>query len=89
MTICSGHPATGEAPSEVRFHSDFYIGMSLEPGDRGSVLVRNSSGRPVVVAGEAGKGRVVFGGFFYQPHKDPVRETERQLVEGIFRWLAA
>jgi hypothetical protein len=32
LTICDGHPATGEAPAEARFKSDFYIGMSLEPG---------------------------------------------------------
>ncbi|MBT3345178.1 MAG: hypothetical protein HN404_19430 [Gemmatimonadetes bacterium] len=88
LTVCAGHPAIGEALPEARFHSDFYHGMSLEPGDQGSVLARNSSGRPVAVAGEVGKGRVVFGGFFYHPHRDPVKETERQLVEGIFRWLA-
>ena len=88
LIVCGGHPGIGEALPEARFQSDFYHGMSLEPGDRGSVLVRNALGRPVVVAGEVGKGRVVFGGFFYHPHRDPVRETERQLVEGIFRWLA-
>ncbi len=88
LTLCGGHPAIGEAPPEARFHSEFYRGMSLEPGEGGSVLVRNASGRPVVVAGEVGTGRVVFGGFFYHPHRAPVRGAERQLVEGIFCWLA-
>jgi hypothetical protein len=88
LTICEGHPAIGKAPAEAQFACSFYNGTSLEPGERGSVLVRNASGKPVAVAGEVGKGRVVFGSFFYHPHMDPVKETQRQLVEGILRWLA-
>ena len=88
LTICEGHPATGDAPGEARFESSLYHGGSLEPGDRGSVLARNASGRPVAVAGEVGKGRVVFGCFFCHHLRDPARGTKRQLLQGIFRWLA-
>lgn len=87
LTVCDGHAAIGEAQPEAGFHSDFYHGASLEPGDRGSVLARNAAGRPVAVAGDVGKGRVVFAGFYYHPHRPPLKDTERQLVEGIFRWL--
>lgn len=88
LTVCGGHSAVGEAPAEASFVSDFYRGMALEPGDLGVVLVRNDVGEPVVVAGEVGKGKVICGGFYYHPHRDPVQGVERQLVEGMFRWLA-
>ncbi|MBT4098789.1 MAG: hypothetical protein HOE86_14150 [Gemmatimonadetes bacterium] len=88
LTICEGHPATGDAPGEARFESSLYDGGSLEPGDQGAVLARNASGRPVAVAGEVGKGRVVFGCFFFHTLRDPAQGTKRQLLQGIFRWLA-
>ena len=51
------------------------------------MLARNDAGRPVAVAGQVGRGRVVFACFYYHPHRDPVTASERQLVEGIFGWL--
>ena len=89
LTICEGHPAKGDAPGEARFESSLYDGGSLEPGDGGSVLARNASGRPVAVAGEVGKGRVVFSCFFFHPLRDPALGAKRQFLQGIFRWLAS
>ena len=88
LTVCEGHPAIGAAPGEAPFESGLYQGGSLEPGDRGYVLARNAAGRPVAVAGEVGKGRVVFSSFFFHPLRDPARGTKAEFLQGVFRWLA-
>lgn len=88
LTSCEGHPAIGSVPGEVAFESHLYGGGHLEPGEQGSVLVRNDSGRPVAVAGQVGKGRVVFSCFFFHRRQDPTHGPGRPLLQGMLRWLA-
>ena len=58
----------------------------VQPGPPGHVLVRNAFGDPVVVAGEIGKGRVVFLGFGYG--REMVTSSVDHLIyESALRWL--
>jgi hypothetical protein len=53
----------------------------------GVVLLRNNSDEPVCVAGQAGKGRVVLSALHYG-NQTPLEGVEREVTQGIARWLA-
>ena len=79
--------ALGDAPTQTRFGTEFYDHMIFAPGEDGRVIVRNTFGDPVYVAGEYGKGRVVFSGCYYG-YGRPLEGVEQQVLEGALRWLA-
>ena len=81
------HPALGEIPAGTRFSTEFYDHMIFEPRADGTVLVRNVLGDPVYVAGEVGKGRVVFSGCYYGYGRQ-LEGVEGEVLEGALRWLA-
>ena len=63
-----------------------YSGSTFDPCPGGQVLVRNAFGNPVVVAGEIGKGRVVFFAFTYGREMD-TSSVDHQIYENALRWL--
>lgn len=83
----ASHPALGRIVPGTRFAPEFYDHMIFEPGPAGQVLVRNTFGDPVYVAGQVGKGRIVFSGCYYG-YGRPLDGTEAELLEGCLRWLA-
>ena len=60
--------------------------MAFDPGKAGTVLLRNSAGETVDVAGKIGKGRVALTGF-HHGLKTPVNELERKLLLPMVNWL--
>jgi len=66
--------------------------LPLRPGPEGQVLLRDSLGNPVLVAGECGQGRVVYTGqIFGVTKRDEQREPEGGewfLLYHLLRWCA-
>ncbi|MDA0335263.1 MAG: hypothetical protein O2782_08880, partial [bacterium] len=77
----------GKAPPETQFSTEFFDHMIFEPGELGRVIVRNTFGDAVYVAGTFGKGRIVFSGCYYG-YARPLEGVEQQVLEGALRWLA-
>ena len=96
LTIEGRHPIVKGLTDGTRFpvsvfthhgHSHIsYSGSTFEPGPHGQVLVRNAFGDPVVLAGEIGKGRVVFLGFTYGREMD-TSSVDHYIYESALRWL--
>ncbi len=81
-----GDPALGGAPVKTRFSTEFFDHMIFEEGELGRVIVRNVFGDPVYVAGQFGKGRIVFSGCYYG-YARPLEGVEAQVLAGALRWL--
>lgn len=81
------HPALGQAPLQTSFTTEFYDHMIFKPGLEGRVIVRNTFGDPVYVAGEYGKGRIMFSGCYYG-YARPLQGVEAKVLDGAIRWLA-
>ena len=80
------HPALGALKPGTEFTTEFTDHMIFQPGPMGTVLVKNAFEDPVYVAGECGKGRVVFSGSYYGYWK-PLSGAERDVFLAILRWL--
>ncbi|MBT6147833.1 MAG: hypothetical protein HOH74_20515, partial [Gemmatimonadetes bacterium] len=79
--------ALGEASAQTQFSTEFYDHMIFTPGPEGRVIVRNTLGDPVYVAGTFGKGRILFSGCYYG-YARPLEGIEAQVLDGALRWLA-
>ena len=60
--------------------------MIFKPGPDGKVVIRNTFGDPVYVAGEVGKGRVIFSGCYYGYAHD-LAGPEKAVFDALLRWL--
>jgi len=87
------HPIATALPAE--FEHAYYDHLLLEPGAAGTVVISDRADAPVVVAGEAGPGRVVLSGmvpgYFYDPAtfaqgERPPDGAELQLVVNTLLW---
>ena len=63
-----------------------YEGSTFSPGPDGQVLVRNAFADPVLLAGQVGKGRVVFSGFNYG-RGTVTGSVDHRIYESALRWL--
>ncbi|NLO04598.1 MAG: hypothetical protein GX131_02085 [candidate division WS1 bacterium] len=81
------HPALRRVERGVPFETEFYDHMIFRPGDEGTVLVRNEFGDPVYVAGERGRGRVIYAGTYYG-YNDALSGIEADLFWANVDWLA-
>ena len=84
--VPKSHAALGAVASGTRFTGGFARHHVFEPGPKGTVVIENTYGDPAYVAGQFGKGRVVFGGTYYG-HERPVVGTEREIVFALLDWL--
>jgi len=85
-----------EGSGELDFDHSYYDHIRLEAGPAGTVMAREpkeSGGAPVVIIGNAGKGRVVLNGLvtgLADGDKEVVPEgDEARLLAAAVRWLAA
>jgi len=92
----SAHSLAEGLPAE--FHHAYYDHLLLEPGPAGTVILRDRADEPVLVAGQAGAGRVVFNGmipgYFYDPATfaqgaRPPEGEELRLVSNALKWAGA
>jgi hypothetical protein len=81
------HPALGNMKKQTRYSTESEVGLALQPGEKGTVLIRNSHDEPVCVGGQIGKGRVVLTGFNHHNKMD-FADEERKLIPAIVHWLA-
>lgn len=87
LVVAASHAGLrGLAPGQ-RFTTEFRDHMIFVPGAGGTVLVRNLFGDPVYVAGECGRGRVVFSGCYYG-YAAHLTGPERDVLLGLVAWLA-
>lgn len=90
------HPIAAGLPAQ--YEHGYFDHLLLEPGATGTVVLRDRAGDPVLVAGEAGPGRVVFNGTlpgywydtatFAQSERAP-EGPELQLVVNALTWAGA
>ncbi len=87
------HPLAAGVGKE--FEHAFMDHLFLEPGENGVVVVEDRQGAPVVVAGAAGLGRVVFNGFLpgywfdaatYWQGERPPEGGELRILANAARW---
>ena len=96
LVVVDEHPVTRGLALKESFqpvvfeHKDHqhstYEGRTFEPGPKGDVLLCSSSGDPVLVVGQVGKGRVVMSGLSYGVG-GVTEGPERLIWEGALRWL--
>jgi len=87
LHVSASHPALGDLQEGIRFETEFRDHMIFNPGDRGTVVVRNQFGDPVYVVGEFGEGRAVFSGSYYG-YTEPLAGVEREAFLACLKWLA-
>jgi len=77
----------------ARLQHAFYDHILLEAGEAGRVVVSDAAGKPVVLAGEIGKGRFVASGIAFGLNAKTVDEEpvgdEAELLRQLILWLAA
>ena len=88
LVVAAKHGAVGGVPVGTGFTTEFSDHMIFKPGPQGAVIVRNAFGDPVYVAGQSGKGRVVFSGCYYGYNR-ALSGTERKVFFAALDWLAA
>ncbi|MDD3926324.1 MAG: hypothetical protein PHT33_06680 [bacterium] len=81
MITDKGHAITMEVPE--RFYHSFWDHQVLRPGSSGRVLMKDTGGEALLVAGKEGSGRVVLCGFdFYKPEG-----ANHRLLMNCIGWL--
>ncbi len=81
---------TALAPGE-KFVPAYSDHIALSATDRASVVLQDSKGQPVVVAGTFGQGKVVLCGLvpgYVAGEEVPVKGWEKQLLLDLLQWLA-
>ena len=81
------HSALGDLKKQARIPTESHVGIGLQPGEKGTVLLRNSQDEPVCVGGQIGKGRVVLAGFCHR-NKMGYGDEEKRMLPAIVNWLA-
>ncbi|MFA6715053.1 MAG: ThuA domain-containing protein [Victivallaceae bacterium] len=89
------HPVVNGIPE--KFEHAYFDHIILEPGRKGTVIMKDKEGCPIVVAGEFGKGRVVaFGnlcGLSYDKQHGNVEKSpengELKLLLNSIKWAAS
>jgi len=91
--IAGPHPVTAGNLVGSTFEQVYFDHLQLV-NETGTILVEDSCGKSVVVAGRAGNGRVVFnGGITLDADKDreldtPLATVEGEIIVNSVRWLA-
>jgi len=86
LVVSRTHPALGAVAPGTEFTTEFNDHMIFVPGPKGTTFVKNAFGDPVYVAGQCGKGRVVFSGSYYG-YWQPLSDPERDVFFAILQWL--
>ena len=96
LKIVKQHPITAGYADGTSYDQVYFDHLQLG-NETGAVLAEDAYGKPVVVAGQAGNGRVVFnGGITYGDKGEqcgaeldkPLRTAEGDIIVNCVRWLA-
>ena len=67
------------------FHCSFNDHLVFQCGSKGKIIVKDKYNYPVIIAGNFGKGRVLFNGCYYRKVKNGSIETV--LLDKLIKWL--
>ena len=83
------HPIVAGLPGGMPFKSRFTDYLPLAKGPEGTVLVENDAGQAIYVAGQHGRGRVLFAGayFWWRFAEKPYDSPEDRLFLRSLEWL--
>ncbi|HRU06939.1 MAG TPA: glycoside hydrolase family 20 zincin-like fold domain-containing protein, partial [Candidatus Brocadiia bacterium] len=65
LTVAARHPSLGGLAAGAEFREAYTDHMWVNPGPKGTVLLKDKAGKAVAVAGEVGKGRVIYTGIIF------------------------
>lgn len=92
LEIVVEHKSTGDLRKGEKFEHEYNDHLILKPGKNANVIIKDSAGNPVMVAGEVGKGRVIYTGqIFGFNSKDVEKEStgkEWILLYNMVKWAA-
>jgi hypothetical protein len=85
------HQCIGDIEPETKLEHMYYDHITLLPGEKGTAVLNDEDGSPVVIAGSLGKGKVIFSGLVTLG-RDGKEKDEADLVDKILltnglRWL--
>ena len=85
----ANHFIVAGLPGGMPFKSRFTDYLPLAPGPEGTVLVENDAGQAIYVAGQHGRGRVLFAGayFWWRFAEKPYDSPEDRLFLRSLEWL--
>lgn len=86
LVVAATHPAIAGLEPGQQFKTEFRDHMIFKAGPAGTVLIRNTFGDPVYVAGTCGKGRVIYSGCYYA-YRNDLSGLERKALLAIVDWL--
>lgn len=79
VTVMESHPALNAAAPGTVLPQMYWDHMVLIPGPEGKVLLNSASGKPVLIAGSFGRGRVLCSGMVTLKKND----QEAEIAEGV------
>ncbi|OGV35459.1 MAG: hypothetical protein A2020_02275 [Lentisphaerae bacterium GWF2_45_14] len=87
------HPCLDGIKKNEKLKHLYWDHLVLMPGPQGTVLLTDSEGDAVAIAGNKGKGRIVFSGMItYPPEKDPsadpAKHIDKDFLINCVNWLA-
>lgn len=92
LEISEQHPAAGNLPEGEKFEHEYADHLFLKPGPRGTAVVKDAKGNPVMAAGKVGKGRVIYTGeVFGLNRRNEQKEStgkEWMLLYRMLRWTS-
>lgn len=93
LKIALVHDATVGNLAGTAFEQIYYDHFQLKKGDSGTVLIEDIYGKPVLICGEVGKGRVIFyGGLTFESSDKEVEKAfyspESEIIINGIHWLA-
>jgi len=65
LTVAAQHPSLGALTAGAEFRQEYTDHMWVTPGPKGAVLLKDKAGNAVAVAGQVGKGRVIYTGVIF------------------------
>lgn len=97
VTVAADHPVTKGLSVGSTFVHGYVDHVQMTPGQRGTVLVTDTEGKPVVIVGQVGAGRVVLNGMIsgyasvkrgdFAGHDSEPEGGELTVLRQAVRWL--
>lgn len=91
VVVAGEHPITEGLAEGDSYEHVYYDHFTVRPGRKGTVILKDPGGDPVMVAGQQGKGRVIYDGQIILSQADgavAAEGTEREVLLNAVRWLA-
>lgn len=91
VVVAGDHPITEGLAAGQTYQHVYYDHFTVKPGRKGVVILKDTGGDPVMVAGQQGKGRVIYDGQIILSDVSgtvTAEGTERDVFLSAVRWMA-